>query len=133
MARNRNFWIRLGERETRLRAEDIAETRIEAPIFVSGLARSGTTILLEVLARHPSVASHRYKDYPFLFTPFLWNRFLSFVPQGRQAAQERSHGDGIAVSPDSPEAFEEVPLDGLLRQPARPPGEQCAGWRDQPP
>ncbi len=108
VARNRDFWIRIGDGETRLRAEEIAETRIEAPVFVSGLARSGTTILLEVLARHPRVASHRYKDYPFLFTPFLWNRFLSFVPQGRQAAQERSHGDGIAVSPDSPEAFEEV-------------------------
>ncbi|NIA67436.1 sulfotransferase [Pelagibius litoralis] len=108
VARHRDFWIRLGEGETRLRADDIAETTIDRPIFVSGLARSGTTILLEVLARHRDVASHRYKDYPFLFTPFLWNRFLKYMPQKRGVAVERSHADGIAVSPDSPEAFEEV-------------------------
>lgn len=106
--RHRDLWIKLGEGETRLRADDIADTAIDKPIFVSGLARSGTTILLEVLAKHPTVACHRYKDYPFLFTPFLWNRFLGFVPERQNVAVERSHADGIAVSPDSPEAFEEV-------------------------
>ncbi|WP_299625927.1 sulfotransferase [Pelagibius sp.] len=108
VARHRDFWVRLGDQETRLRREDIAGIAVEKPIFVSGLARSGTTILLEVLAGHPSLTSHRYKDYPFLFTPFLWNRFLSYVPNHGAEAAERSHADGIAVTAENPEAFEEV-------------------------
>src|SRR5690606_27873581 len=47
------LWIRLGNLETRLLSDEIAGIAIEAPIYVGGLARSGSTILLECLARHP--------------------------------------------------------------------------------
>jgi hypothetical protein len=43
-----------------------------------------------------------------LYTPHLWNRFLDRVPLRRQAPAERAHRDGMIVSADSPEAFEEV-------------------------
>src|SRR5215470_8732733 len=70
-------WIRLGNLETRLLAEQIEGRPIDRPIYISGLARSGTTILLETLARHPDTASHAYKDYPAVFTPIsgtgFWN------------------------------------------------------------
>ncbi len=77
-------------------------------MYVAGLARSGTTILLEQLAAHPAVASHRYIDYPPVLTPYWWNRWLSLVPQSQGAAKERAHKDGIVVTPQSPEAFEEM-------------------------
>ena len=43
-----------------------------------------------------------------MFTPYWWNRFLDRVPQRAAAPAERTHRDGIAITPESPEAFEEV-------------------------
>jgi hypothetical protein len=108
ITRRRRLWIGLGNLETRLLADELADTPISRPIYVSGLARSGTTKLLEVLAGHPDVATHRYKDYPPIFTPYWWNRLLERTPQREAAPVERTHNDGILVTPDSPEALEEV-------------------------
>lgn len=101
------WWTKLGSLETRLLDSALSDVRIDRPIYVTGLARSGTTILLETLARHPDVATHRYRDFPLLFTPYLWNRWLDLVPRPPEQPAERSHGDGIAVTSESPEAFEE--------------------------
>jgi hypothetical protein len=108
MERHRSLWIWLGNIETRLVGSLIAGVVIERPIYIAGLARSGTTILLEVLAQHPAVATHRYRDFPPLFTPYLWNRWLDFMPRRAETPHERTHADGIAVTAESPEAFEEV-------------------------
>ncbi|MDP2696697.1 sulfotransferase [Thalassospira sp.] len=108
MARYPQSWIGLGNFETRLAADAIADIKIEKPVFVAGLARSGSTILLETLAKHPAVASHRYRDYPPVFTPYLWNKFVDLAPRGKTVAVERTHADGINITPESPEAFEEV-------------------------
>ncbi|WGF87430.1 sulfotransferase [Marinivivus vitaminiproducens] len=105
--RNPALWLRLGRLESRLLSDDLADRPVRRPIYVAGLARAGTTILLEVLARHPDLASHRYKDFPPIFTPYVWNRLLERMPQKTAAATERAHKDGIAVTPDSPEALEE--------------------------
>ena len=125
VARNPRLWIGLGNAETQIRAADIEGITIEQPVFVCGLARAGTTILLETLARHPDLASHRYRDDPFVFTPIFWNLFLSRLPQSRQAPAERAHGDGIAVTSESPEAFEEIIWMAFfegLHDPAQGPG-----------
>ena len=106
--RRKRLWIRLGDLETRALSETLADLAIEAPIYIAGLARSGSTILLEVLAQHRDTASHRYRDYPPVFTPFFWNWFLDRVPGRKAPAVERTHSDGIAVTPESPEAFEEM-------------------------
>jgi hypothetical protein len=108
ISRHRRFWIRLGDLETRMIADDLSAIPVEAPIYVSGLARSGSTILLEALARHEHTATHRYKDYPPVFTPYFWNWFLERAQKREGPAVERSHKDGIAITPESPEAFEEV-------------------------
>lgn len=105
--RHTRWWIGLGSLETRLLESALEGATIDRPIYVTGLARSGTTILLETLARHPEVATHRYRDFPMLFTPYLWNRWLELVPRQPEQPAERSHGDGIAVTSESPEAFEE--------------------------
>jgi hypothetical protein len=106
--RRPRLWIALGNLETRLIADEIDDTAVVQPIYISGVARAGSTILLETLAQHPHLASHRYRDYPPVFTPYWWNRFLERVPQRAEAPAERTHQDGIAITPESPEAFEEV-------------------------
>jgi hypothetical protein len=108
ISRHQSLWTRLGNLETTLIGDSIDETPIDRPIYVSGLARSGTTILLEMLARHADTVTHRYRDYPPVFTPYLWNRLLDFTPQRAAEPVERTHKDGIKITPDSPEALEEV-------------------------
>tara|TARA_Y100000385_G_C13054046_1_gene621150 strand:- start:466 stop:1452 length:987 start_codon:yes stop_codon:yes gene_type:complete len=75
-------------------------------VFVSGLARSGTTILLNALYESNEFSSLSYNDMPFTLAPNLWSK-LSFLKKSSNLA-ERAHGDGIKVSNESPEAFEEV-------------------------
>jgi hypothetical protein len=43
-----------------------------------------------------------------LFTPYAWQRFLERVPRRPATPTERAHADGIQVTPQSPEAFEEM-------------------------
>jgi hypothetical protein len=81
--------------------------RGERPIFVTSLPRAGTTLMLEVLYRFPSLASHVYRDMPFVMAPVLWSH-LSGSFRRPQELRERAHGDGMQVGYDSPEAFEEI-------------------------
>jgi len=75
-------------------------------VFITGLARAGTTILLNALYKSNIFASLSYADMPFVLAPNLWSK-ISFKKKDLEL-QERAHGDGIKVSTDSPEAFEEV-------------------------
>jgi hypothetical protein len=103
----RGLWIQLGNLESWSLREKLAPVTIDRPIFIAGIARSGSTILLEALASHPDACTHKYRDFPGLFTPYWWDR-----AQQKAAAdatpRERAHADGIAVTPDSPEAMEEM-------------------------
>ena len=78
----------------------------ENHVFVTGLARSGTTILLNALHISHEFASLSYRDMPFVLAPNLWSK-LSINKRDIDLV-ERAHGDGIKVSLESPEAFEEV-------------------------
>lgn len=102
------MWIGLGRLESRMLADRLADIAIEKPVYIAGLARSGTTILLELLSRHPQLAGHRYRDFPPILTPWFWNRFVDHAGGSSAEASERAHADGIRVTPESPEAFEEV-------------------------
>lgn len=108
IARHPRFWIGLGNLETRALADEIAPVAIKSPIYVTGLARAGTTIALEILASHPDVATHLYRDFPPVFTPYWWNWFVERSRKAPPQPQERAHKDGIMITPDSPEAREEV-------------------------
>lgn len=102
------FWSAVGNAETRFFADELAPIKIDRPIYITGLARGGTTILLEALAQVPGVATHRYSDFPLILAPLLWDRLHARIPSAQFAPTERAHGDGIMVTPDSPEAMEEV-------------------------
>ena len=47
-------------------------------VFVAGLARSGTTILLNALYESNDFSSLSYQDMPFILAPNLWSK-LSFI------------------------------------------------------
>lgn len=103
-----SFWKRLGNLETRVLGDRLRSVTVDRPIYVAGLARSGSTILLEALATHTDTATHQYRDFPGIFTPFWWHAFLSRVPGNGVTPIERAHGDGLMITPDSPEAMEEA-------------------------
>ena len=48
-----------------------------------------------------------YRDMPFILAPLLWDKISRPLRKAGEKV-ERAHGDGMMVSFDSPEAFEEV-------------------------
>lgn len=76
-------------------------------VFVTGLPRSGTTLVLELLFSSGEFQTFTYRNMPFILAPLLWDR-LSRSFQKKGTSVERAHGDGMEISFDSPEAFEEV-------------------------
>ena len=79
----------------------------DRPVFVAGLARAGTTLLMRLFHDTGAFSSLTYRDMPFVLAPNLWRR-MSAPFARRGAAAERAHGDGLLVDVDSPEALEEV-------------------------
>jgi hypothetical protein len=76
-------------------------------VFVTGLPRAGTTLLLDLLYRTGEFGTFTYRHMPFILSPLISGR-LSRASARAAPAIERAHGDGMQVSLDSPEAFEEV-------------------------
>ena len=107
-------------------------------VFVCGLARAGTTILMRELHRSGAFGSLTYADMPFVLSPNLWRR-LSARSADPGMKAERAHGDGIEVDQNSPEALDEVYWrvfagDDYIRRdrliPHRPDGDAISGYRD---
>lgn len=107
-------------------------------VFVTGLARAGTTILMREIHGSGEFGSLTYADMPFVLAPNFWHRLSA---RGREAGarKERAHGDGIEVDFNSPEAFDEVYWrifsgDAYIRPdrllPHAPDADQMAGYRD---
>ena len=84
----------------------------DRPVFVVGMARSGTTTLLNLLFATGEFESSRYRDLPLPLFPAFWRKVHKGFHQG-QSPIRRAHDDGILVSPDSPEAFEEIYWDNI--------------------
>lgn len=76
-------------------------------VFVTGLARAGTTLVMRTLHETGAFRSLTYRDMPFVLMPNTWRRMSSRFNKSEKAA-ERAHGDGVLVDFDSPEALEEV-------------------------
>jgi len=75
-------------------------------VFVCGMARSGTTAILNSLYGSDVFASLSYADMPFVLAPNIWSKLN--LKDNNEDFVERAHGDGIKISTKSPEAFEEV-------------------------
>ena len=65
----------LDKLETNWLRKDLNCLSINKPVFITGLARSGTTIILEMLYQHPDLATHRYSH---LLLPYLphWSSLI---------------------------------------------------------
>ena len=77
-------------------------------IFISGMARAGTTSLLDSLNKTGDFYSLTYKQLPFIFAPKV-NKWFDRVRSSANNSIDRAHQDGIKVNVDSPEA-----LDGIF-------------------
>ena len=74
---------------------------VSQAVFVTGLARSGTTAVMNKLFGTGEYASLQYSNMPFLLCPNLWKR------KAKIEAHERAHSDGIIIDGNSPEEFDE--------------------------
>ena len=45
-------------------------------VFISGMARSGTTILLNAIYETKEFASLTYQDMPFILSPNIWSKLI---------------------------------------------------------
>lgn len=79
----------------------------QEPIFISTLARGGSTALLNAIYSIPQVNSHTYKSMPLILSPRL-SRIIFIFLNNRKFKVERAHKDGHLINQNSPEAFEEV-------------------------
>lgn len=104
----RRVWRQLASFESRVVQNEIEKLAVDCPVYVTSLPRSGTTILTELLERHPDFTSHRYSDFPNVWTPYWRNYLLERAGTRVAKLQERAHRDRIQVSNNSPEAVEEV-------------------------
>jgi hypothetical protein len=85
---------------------DSAQANKVRHLFITGLARSGTTSVLNLFHGGGEFASLTYEDMPFILSPNLWNKIKGKSTQFEKF--ERAHGDDIFINSQSPEAFEEV-------------------------
>ena len=90
--------------EQMLCEKDVAKQQLEQVIFVTGLARSGTTSLFNAIYKTTEFASLTYQNMPFLMMPNIWKKL---APKTEEQPVERFHKDGLMVSINSPEAFDE--------------------------
>ena len=102
-----DWLLALGRLESHLLTYDIADITIDKPIFVTGMARAGSTVLLEALNDASVTSSFQYRDYPFIHANYFWNIVRLAVPTSTRKKQ-RAHQDGIDISLHSPEALEEI-------------------------
>lgn len=84
-----------------------AARELGPPVFVTGLARAGTTILMRLIHAADDFAALRYRDLPFPLAPNSWSRISDRLKRHVET-RERGHGDGLEHDLDSPEAIEEV-------------------------
>lgn len=97
---NYNVGYRLFKRESKRNAQEEKAHFV----VVTGLARAGTTSVLNTAMPLGPFASLNYGNMPFLMAPNTWAKFYK-PKKGKEV--ERSHGDGISIGLDSNEALEE--------------------------
>lgn len=90
------------------------DIRVERPVFVTGLPRAGSTLLLEILYASGEFASFTYRQMPFLMAPIFWSKLSRRSTAGE--SRERAHGDGLSIDLDSPEALDEFVWQAFLSE-----------------
>lgn len=73
-------------------------------VYISGMARAGTTVLMQYLGELEEFKSLSYRNLPFIFMPKTWPLLIS---KKKVQEKERFHRDGVKHSLNSYEALEE--------------------------
>ena len=107
---NPNLGLRLLQRE--IKKYSSKSEKKEKFLIVSGLARSGTTSMMNALSKNQIFDSLSYSNMPFLLSPKTWGKV--YRPSGKKR-KERRHGDGIFVNENSNEALEEYFFKSILK------------------
>ena len=71
--------------------------QINNPLFISGMSRSGTTLLADFISSGNDYGSFLYKDLPFFRIPIFWNKINKLYYMGSRSIS-RSHGDKLFIS-----------------------------------
>ena len=71
-------------------------------VFVTGLARSGTTALLNKIFSSREIPSLIYKQMPFILSPHISNLIVKFSRDKNNKSIDRYHNDVIKIDIDSP-------------------------------
>ena len=91
--------------ENLLNKKKINNLKIKHQLYITGLARAGTTILLNTIYSSNKFASYTYRDMPFVISPNIWNIVSKRIKS--KTSVLRKHKDNILINLDSPEQFEE--------------------------
>ncbi len=125
----RPLWVGFGNIESEYIRKKIDNIKLGQAVYVSGLARSGTTVILNFLHETGAFGSLTYRHYPFIYFPYIWHKIMGISKNTEQ--QERTHFDRIKVNIDSPEALEE-PIwryffpSSFEQETGYPPGEETS-------
>jgi hypothetical protein len=102
-----NFAQKMHNWESKTMRKKIDRTSINKPIFVTGFARAGTTVTVEMIGKHTDIAYHKYLTMVAPYVPNWIQKIANILPIFRKP-RERVHKDTLAVNRDSPEAVEEI-------------------------
>jgi hypothetical protein len=129
--RHPRWWLGLGRLETSQLAKALASLSVHKPIYVCGLARSGSTLLHEIVCTSTCVATQRVKDYPMIFTPYWWRRVTA--DKRPTTPRPRAHDDGVQITCESPDALGEMLWMAFFPRCHDPAVSQCLGRTDSHP
>ncbi len=100
--------VALADMEDSLHKSTLEAISVDRPVLVTALPRAGTTLLLELLYATGEFASHSYRHMPFVLCPLFWQRLSGGFRSRDDARMQRAHDDGMEISLDSVESFEEM-------------------------
>ncbi len=90
--------------ELMLNRKKLKSSVVSQNVYISGMARAGTTVLMQYLGELEEFKSLSYRNLPFLFMPKTWPKLVS---NKKSQEKERFHQDGVKHSLNSYEALEE--------------------------
>ena len=76
-------------------------------IFITGLARAGTTAILNYIDSTNEFGSLRYKYMPFILAPRIADFYSEYLVNKNTIEIERLHGDGLMISAQAAECLDE--------------------------
>lgn len=89
-------------------SENFNKIKDHEHIFICGLARSGSTLLLKNIYNYFDFASFTYNDMPFVLSPNIYLSICKKFINRKNIKIERAHKDNVIISNKDPEAFEEI-------------------------